>query len=286
MKYSINVEEGSGIFIAYDYELDKLNLTQKENNFIKPWYKNSDIERWVCSAKTERRIIYLTSKDDISDMYIPNLIKHFRPYKSLLINRNVRTGSFSDEQYNMFVDGKIDIPYVMIKSTFKSGRYFCLSYARDKFIFESNKIVCPQRSPVNTFAYSDQPWYAASDVYYLLHKEGSNFPLKYLLSLLNSKLYYFWLYFKGQRKGQTLQLFKDPLSEIPVKRIPDENSKKFISEVDKILSITKSEDYQNNESKQAEVKKYEEQIDQMVYELYGLTKEEIAIVEGKENESA
>jgi len=33
--------------------------------------------------------------------------------------------------------------------------------------------------------------------------------------------------------------------------------------------------------KQAMVKKYERQIDQLVYKLYGLTEEEIKIVEGK-----
>jgi len=33
---------------------------------------------------------------------------------------------------------------------------------------------------------------------------------------------------------------------------------------------------------QAKVKEYERQIDQMVYKLYGLTEEEIKIVEGNE----
>ena len=36
-----------------------------------------------------------------------------------------------------------------------------------------------------------------------------------------------------------------------------------------------------NLAKQAKVKELERQIDQMVYELYGLTGEEIAVVEGK-----
>jgi len=49
----------------------------------------------------------------------------------------------------------------------------------------------------------------------------------------------------------------------------------------KILSLTQSEDYLENPQKQARVKEYERQIDQMVYKLYGLTEEEIKIVEGK-----
>lgn len=40
-------------------------------------------------------------------------------------------------------------------------------------------------------------------------------------------------------------------------------------------------DYLSNAAKQAKVKKLERQIDQMVYEPYGLTPEEIAAVEGE-----
>jgi hypothetical protein len=54
----------------------------------------------------------------------------------------------------------------------------------------------------------------------------------------------------------------------------------FITVVDRILAITKDEDYFENEAKQAQVKEYEGQINQLVYQLYGLTPEEIAVVEG------
>ncbi|MFA6376582.1 MAG: hypothetical protein WCX69_04260 [Candidatus Paceibacterota bacterium] len=45
------------------------------------------------------------------------------------------------------------------------------------------------------------------------------------------------------------------------------------------MAITQSGDYSENPAKQAKVKEYENQIDQMVYKLYGLTPEEIGIVE-------
>jgi len=43
--------------------------------------------------------------------------------------------------------------------------------------------------------------------------------------------------------------------------------------------FTKDEDYLHNSTKQAKVEEYERQIDQIVYELYGLTNGEIKIVE-------
>jgi len=49
--------------------------------------------------------------------------------------------------------------------------------------------------------------------------------------------------------------------------------------VDKILAIAQDSDYLENSTKQSKVKEYERQIDQMVYKLYGLTEEEIKIIE-------
>jgi len=49
--------------------------------------------------------------------------------------------------------------------------------------------------------------------------------------------------------------------------------------VNKILSLTQSEDYLQNSQKQSQVHDYERQIDQLVYKLYGLTENEIRSVE-------
>ncbi|HPQ23191.1 MAG TPA: hypothetical protein PK138_02440 [Candidatus Paceibacterota bacterium] len=51
--------------------------------------------------------------------------------------------------------------------------------------------------------------------------------------------------------------------------------------VSQILSLTQSNDYGTNPQKQEKVKALEKQIDQLVYELYGLTEDEIKIVEGE-----
>jgi len=50
--------------------------------------------------------------------------------------------------------------------------------------------------------------------------------------------------------------------------------------VDQILSLTQSPDYEINKEKQEKVKELEKEIDQIVYKLYGLTEEEIKIIEG------
>jgi len=82
-------------------------------------------------------------------------------------------------------------------------------------------------------------------------------------------------------RGESLELYLIPLSEIPIKRISELDQKPFVSVVDKILSVTKCDDYLQNPQKQARVKELECKIDQLVYQVYGLTEEEFRIVEGE-----
>ncbi len=61
--------------------------------------------------------------------------------------------------------------------------------------------------------------------------------------------------------------------------IEREKQEPIIELVDAIYKITNDEDYTANPEKQARVKELEKEIDRLVYELYGLTDEEIEVVE-------
>ncbi len=100
------------------------------------------------------------------------------------------------------------------------------------------------------------------------------FPTKYVLGLLNSRLYYFWLKNKGKLKGDSLELYGAPLEDIPIKPADNELKSKIIQIVDQILDKKKSDP-------KSDTSDLEHQIDLFVYDLYGLTDDEIAIVEGK-----
>jgi len=270
VEYNIKAKAGDGIFILQKEEIEKLNLNEYEMSFVKPWFKNSDIRRFSSNKETTQYIIYITSQDVIDLKKIPNLIKHFEKYKLLLINRNVRTGKYSLPEYDKFIEGNFDIPYVMIKSSFKKGFYFLVSYSRDKNVFEGTKLICPQRSPTNTFAYNDCSWFGATDIYFLKNRIDFNVDLKYILGILNSKLIYFWLYNKGQRKGEILQLFKDPLSEIPMV-IGDKNQQK------EIISLVS--EIEENILKNYGIDDLENKLNKCVYGLFKLGENDIDIVE-------
>lgn len=136
----------------------------------------------------------------------------------------------------------------------------------------STRQVAPQRSYQNTFCYNDVPWYASADVYYITPKVPS-VSLKYVLALINSRLFFLWLYLKGNRKGEMLELYQKPLSEIPIKRISPDEQKPFVKLVDRILAAKRRD-------ADADTGALEREIDGLVYALYALTPEEVQIVEG------
>lgn len=174
-------ELGSSVFVINDEELTKF----KDKSKIKPWFKNSDIDKWTASIQPRKHVLYLTRDSKLNK----DEQGHLEPFKDLLNNRGeVLTGSIN---------------------------WYHLHRARDESIFTSPKIICPQRNSTNKFAYTDKPWFSSADVYYITSKDKKT-DLHSILALLNSSFYYMWLYFKGKRKGGMLELYKTPLDEIPL----------------------------------------------------------------------
>lgn len=248
-KYKLKARKGEGIFVLSENEVQKLNLTMAEKKIFKPWFKNSDIFRWGTNIYSDESVIYADKR--LNNLNGNSIKEYLNKFKEIIDNSSVNS------------------PY--------------LHRPRD-INFDSSKIVVPQRSMKNTFGYNEIPWYASADVYFITLKDPK-YNLKFILALLNSSIYYLWLYHRGKRKGEALELYQQPLSKIPIKLLSGIEQKPFIALVDQILSLTSSDDYQKNSEKQALVKKYEEQIDNMVYVLYGLTGEEIAAIDKGVNHS-
>jgi hypothetical protein len=82
------------------------------------------------------------------------------------------------------------------------------------------------------------------------------------------------------RPPPRLEGLSSPLSEIPIRDIPLESQRPFISLVDKILALTNADDYFVDTSKQSSVIEFEERIARMVFELYGFKEVDAAIIEG------
>ncbi len=241
---------GSGVFVLSEDEIIDLHLTEKDKELLRPFFKNSHIRKYHTKENTTERLLYLTQEVNLSE-YSAHLGRHVSKYSNIIKN---------------IVDNP---PY--------------LHRPRKESIFLGEKIVAPYRSRDNVFGYNSVPWFALTDVYFITQRDKS-IALKYVLALLNSKAYYLWLYYRGKHKGEVLEMLSQPLSEVPIKMLSRDEQGPFIDIVDRILAITADEDYLSNPAKQARVKELERQIDRMVYQLYDLTPEEIAVVEGSRKE--
>jgi len=69
-----------------------------------------------------------------------------------------------------------------------------------------------------------------------------------------------------------LELYQKPLSEIPIKHITPDEQKPFIRLVDRILTAKQRDALTDTSA-------LERQIDELVYALYGVTPEEIKLVD-------
>ncbi len=252
-----NCTKGEGIFVISDQEINDMKLTKHEKQFVKPFYKNSDIEKWYYNKINNKWIIITNQINDIDDC--PNIKKHLLKYKKIL-----------DDRYRNFA----------LISADKEGKWWYLYGYRPNTNFDDEKLILPYRSEINTFAYCDKPFYGSIDVFYINITNGL-YNSKYVCALLCSAFCLKWLSANCKKKGKIFELYQKPLSTIPIKKISKEKQKSFIEIVDKILFLTQSNDYLQNPAKQSKVKEYEKEIDQMVYALYGLTPEEIKIVEGE-----
>ena len=103
---------------------------------------------------------------------------------------------------------------------------------------------------------------------YYITNPHKDYHIKYILGLLNSKLYFVWLYHKGKRKGETLELYQKPLSEIPIKKVSSDIQNSIVKIVDEIIALKKTNPNHDTSS-------LERQIDAIIYDIYGLTDAEI-----------
>jgi adenine-specific DNA-methyltransferase len=234
-KYKIDGKKNDGIFILTTNEVKEKKI---EKEYLRPFFKNSDVVSFSCSIGSDCQIIYMDREE--KDVKV-NTKDHLDKFKKILDSRReVKNGTFP---------------------------WFQLHWPRERTIFESEKIVVPQRSSKNTFGYNEIPWYASADVYFITQKnDHKGINLKTLCGLLNSKLYYVWLYYRGKRKGEALELYQKPLAEIPIPEISKDIEKIIRKEVEKL--IAKNTDL-------AAFKK----LNEIIYELFSLNKKQIDAVE-------
>ncbi|MDT7542287.1 MAG: hypothetical protein QOE33_2191, partial [Acidobacteriota bacterium] len=247
-KYGL--QQRHGVFVLTRAELEKLKLTSQERQFIKEFYDEKHINRFYLDRSNPEFLLYLTKENCTSISQYPNIRRHLIQFRSIMDARRET------------INGNI--------------QWFQLHWPRKQAYFENEKIVIPSMFKHPTAAFcGDNSYFGMSSN--LILRSNTTYSLKYLIAIINSRLGDWWFGTHGKQRGVGLDIGVEKLRAFPIKELPQEEEPLIIKLVDRILAAKRDDP-------QADTSKLEREIDHLVYQLYELTADEIAIVEGREGE--
>ena len=235
---------------------DRLIREHKSSvEILKPYMRGKDIDRWraefadqfvvkIESSENKNHPWSGKSKKEAEEIFAktyPAIYSHFENLRKELIKR--------DDQGNYFWEQR-------------SCKYWQE--------FEKPKIVSTKISIRPTFALDLERRYLGNTAYFFPSAAAGHF----LLGLLNSNL--FFTYAKKvfvEKQGGWFEVQPDGLEAFPIPVVPTEKQKPVERLVEQILSAKQRD-------ADADVSALEREIDELVYALYALTKEEKDIVKG------
>lgn len=167
----------------------------------------------------------------------------------------------------------------------KTAKWWNYTFAMHKESYNLNKIWCSYRSKNNAFVYDDTKEFVGLTNTTVIFETNKDVSLKYILALLNSKVLNFRYKSIGKQTGGGIyEYFENGVGKLPIPVTNREEQDVFIKFVDQMLEMQKRLHSARSESDkkhiQQKVEVLDKQIDALVYELYGLTEEEIKVVEG------
>ena len=140
--------------------------------------------------------------------------------------------------------------------------------------FKKEKVVWIELTDSGRFALCNEEVYLLNSAYFLLPPPGIE--SKFLLGILNSSTIRFYLSLIAETSGMgTSRWINNYVKEFPIPEATCEQKVLIIGLVNQILDA-------KHTNPDADVSELEKKIDQIVYLLYNLTPDEIAIVEGTE----
>jgi hypothetical protein len=226
----------------------------KATEIIRPLIVGKDVRRYAIDFK-DRYLVWTYTGVDI-DRY-PAVFEHLKKFKPKL------------------------------KKRWDQGNFWWELRACDYYDrFEKPKIIYPDIASTCRFALDQNGYFGSNTTYFISGKD------LYLLGILNSKLaqFYFSKTCAGLEGGGKIYLrfFGQYLEEFPVHRIDLSDSSevnrhcRIVELVGQMLDlqkkVSKTKIPQEKEALRRQIEAIDRQIDELVYQLYGLSAEEIKIV--------
>ncbi|MEX1014404.1 MAG: TaqI-like C-terminal specificity domain-containing protein, partial [Candidatus Paceibacterota bacterium] len=231
-------------FIVIDEIVEEYKL---EDEYLCPTITGGrDLIKYIVPEPT-KRVIYTKKRDD--PQKFKNIVKFINGFKDEITCKEVKQGKHP---------------------------IWALHRGRKRQIFEKAKLVGVITSDSIQISFDKHTTYPTDGIYvFSANTEINNM---FLLGFLNSRLITYLYRLLSMEKGRTLSQIKPKLLEqIPIPNILDSSAVSELSELSKKIYEKKDNDPEIDTSE------LEAEIDRLVYKLYGLSEEEIGIVEGSLN---
>ncbi|MGD0172872.1 MAG: TaqI-like C-terminal specificity domain-containing protein [Anaerolineales bacterium] len=243
------------VFIVTDTQIDVITKKRKsERGIFLPYLRGRNVKRYGYEHTGE----YLLFTDGITDTSHPNVMSYLRDHRAKL-------------------EARTDI-----KNT--SKKWYELRPCSYYDLLRKPKIIYASVAQRGTFVLDEEGTFVDKTCYFIPSDD------KYLLGLLNSKMmFYYFASLAVQRRGGYFEYLTQYVVQLPIRSINNSNvtdkslNDKMVALVDQMLDLHKRQaeaiDATEQERLQRVIDSTDQQIDALVYELYELTPEEIAIVE-------
>ncbi|MBU4446250.1 hypothetical protein KJ656_14410, partial [bacterium] len=260
----------SGKDEVFYINMDVISQFNLEKDIIYPIFRGEDIRRYF-SRCSDTWVIYPYDRETNEVIQERNLKEKYpNVYRYLQDKRdNLRGRKYFD------------------KSNKKWYELWCeRAYKK----FKQSKIIVAEISPENRFCFDTEGFLGNTKTFSLVLDDNQTIDYKYLLGILNSKLMNFYHRLVSVPKAGGYFEYKTQfLSLYPIRTIDFSNPTekfqhyKMVVLVEQMLDLNKRlSALQGQHEKtllQRQIETTDRQIDQLVYELYELTDEEISIVE-------
>ncbi|MEE8200496.1 MAG: DUF559 domain-containing protein [Candidatus Acidoferrales bacterium] len=175
------------------------------------------------------------------------------------------------------------------RGRFRGPGWHAFGYPKSMHLFGKPKIIVPDYNNVASFTYDQEGHFYKTGYGVLPREKGPD--CQYLLGLLNSKLLFWYLKRIGTfLRGSYIRFWTQFTEQLPIRSIDrTEDSEKsaherMVSLVEAMLALHQQLAVAKSAAQkgviQRQIEATDAEVDRLVYELYGLTAEEIALVEG------
>jgi len=187
---------GRGVFVLTAEEVAALNLNEREQSLLRPYYSLSSIGRFQVAPVPSHLILYLTKTTAPNLDDLPGIARHLEAFRTVLLRRReVHSGQIA---------------------------WWHLHWPREERLFTAPRILCLQMGHEPRFAFAERPTYVGFSMHLIVARASSLFhpspriSLAALTAILNSSRARHWFETHAKRRGAHLDISGTILKQFPL----------------------------------------------------------------------